>query len=125
MGKGKKDKKKGKKGSRGKKKSTRSRVSKGPGLGTEVGGLVTLYKILTDKTTTGASPVDAAKVAGRPWTDRITDMATRAGKNAQNLENLKWVVAGVGVHWGKNKPVLKIVGRPLDQLVKKYFHRSL
>lgn len=35
------------------------------------------------------------------------------------------LAAGLLIHWGKNKPVLKIVGKPLDNLSKKVLHRPL
>ena len=111
---------------KGKRKGRRSygRKKKSVSRGTKhsaaiEGGLgITLFKIATDKVASGASPIDALKVAGRPIQDRLLDASVRTGKNALAWDNSKYVLAGMGLHWAKNKPIVKIILKPADKLVK-------
>ena len=112
-----KGKKKGKGRRRYFKKKKVSRGSK-HSLGIEGGAAITLFKIATDKVATGASPVDAMRVKGRPLDDKLMDAANRAGVNALAWDNAKYALAGMAMHWAKNKPIAKIILAPADKLVK-------
>ncbi len=101
----------------GKRKSKKGRSSPKHSLGIEGGAVITLFKIATDKVETGASPIDALK-AGNKLDVKLLDAATRAGKNALAWDNSKYVLAGMGLHWAKNKPIVKIILQPADKLVK-------
>jgi hypothetical protein len=103
---------------RGGKKSKKGHSAPKHSLGVEGGAGITLFKIATDKVATGASPIDALKVPGRPIQDKLMDAANRAGKNALAWDNSKYVLAGMGLHWAKNKPIVSIVLKPADKLVK-------
>ena len=104
--------------SRGRRKSRKgSRRSKGPGLATEAGGLVTAVRILN---TNDAIPylaknlnIEGAKAVGKAWV-----------QGAKKLENYAPVVGGATIHWAKNKPIVRIVLKPIDNLVKKYVSRQ-
>ena len=109
--------------SKGKRRGGKRRSKKGHSAPTHSaaveGGLgITLFKIATDRVASGASPIDALKVAGRPIQDRLLDASVRTGKNALAWDNSKYVLAGMGLHWAKNKPIVKIILKPADKLVK-------
>lgn len=103
--------------SRGKRRSKRSSPKATHSAAIEAGLGVSLFKMATDKATTGASPIDALK-SGNPLTVKVTDAATRAAANALAWDNSKWVLYGMGLHWAKNKPIAKIILKPADKLVK-------
>lgn len=109
--------------SKGKRRGGKRRSKKGHSapkhsLGIEGGLAISLFKMATDKATTGASPIDALKVPGRPLQDKLMDAANRSGANALAWNNAKYVLAGMGLHWAKNKPIVSIVLKPADKLVK-------
>ena len=110
-------KKKKRKGYRRKsKKKGRSSAPK-HSLAVEGGAVITLFKVATDKVATGASPIDALRAPNK-IEDKLLDVANRAGKNAMAWDNAKYVLAGMGLHWAKNKPLFSIILRPADKLVK-------
>jgi len=115
MDKKKKNRKRPYRGRKGKKKG---RSAPKHSLAVEGGLGITLFKVATDKVATGASPIDALKVAGRPIQDKLMDAATRAGTNALAWDNAKYVLGGMALHWAKNKPIISIVLKPADKLVK-------
>ena len=100
----------------GRKKKSVSRGTK-HSAAVEGGLAITLFKVATDKIATGASPIDALKAPNR-IDFKLLDAATRAGKNALAWDNAKYVLAGMGLHWAKNKPVVKIILKPADKLIK-------
>ena len=103
---------------RGRKRGKKSRSSAAKHSAAVEGGLgITLYKVATDKITTGASPIDALKASG-DISYKLQDVASRASKNALAWDNAKWVLGGMAIHWAKNKPIAKIVLKPADGLVK-------
>ena len=109
-----------KKGSKGKRRGgKKKRVSHAPkhSLGIESGAAITLFKIATDKKATGASPVDALKAPNK-LDVKLLDTANRVGANALSWDNSKYVLAGMGLHWARNKPIVKIILQPADKLVK-------
>jgi len=104
---------------RNKGKGSRGHSAPKHSLGIEGGAVITLFKIATDKVTTGASPIQALK-AVNPIDVKLMDMATRAGTNALAWDNAKYALAGMALHWAKNKPIVSILLRPADKLVKTF-----
>ena len=86
-------------------------------LAVEGGAAITLFKVATDKVATGASPIDALRAPNK-IEDKLLDVANRAGKNALAWDNAKYVLGGMALHWAKNKPIISIVLKPADKLVK-------
>jgi len=108
----------------GKKKKGVSRASKRIPAAVGAGLSFSAYKALFEPTRSGGPVIDAVMAKGVPLRARVTDVANRA--KAIDLWNVALPTgAGLLVHWGKNKPVLKIVGKPLNDLSKKLFGRPL
>ena len=100
-----------------------SRKSKGPGLATEVGGLISAYKLAIENPYGGdLMPIFFLK---SPNQSNLTEWAKTTKLAAGKTETWVPMVAGMAVHWGKNKPILNIIGKPLDALSKKYLKRGL
>ena len=112
--KGKRSRSRGRKGRKGRKSVGSSKVPAAVGSG----ALITAVKIamwgdavpyaIKNPNVAGAKAAGVAMLAGAKQTSSWIPLA-----------------AGLAIHWGKNKPVLKIVGRPLDQLSKKVLKRPL
>jgi len=105
----------GRKGRKGRKSVGSSKVPAAVGAG----ALVSMYKLLLEN---GAPIVYLAKNPNTAGLNAFTAAETIRVKNTDTWLPL---AAGMAVHWGKNKPVLSIVGRPLDQLSKKVLKRPL
>ncbi len=106
------------KGSRRKgRKSKKGHRSPKHSLAIEGGLAISLFKVATDKVASGSSPIDALKAPNK-LDVKALDVATRAGKNALAWDNSKYVLAGMGLHWAKNKPIVSIILKPADKLVK-------
>lgn len=102
---------------RNKGKKSRSRGST-HSAATELGLAVSAYKIATATAPThGVSPVDVIKQKGG-LEATLKGIGLTVSDNAMQWDNDKWVLYGAGLHWAKNKPVAKIVLKPLDKLVK-------
>ena len=102
---------------RGRKGTKKGRSAPKHSLAVEGGAVITLFKVATDKVATGASPIDALRAPNK-IEDKLLDVANRAGQNAMAWDNAKYVLAGMGLHWAKNKPIVSIILKPADKLVK-------
>ena len=106
----------------GKKKAKRSTVRKHSIL-TEGGAAVSSVKVVTDKTTTGASPIDAYK-APNPLDVKAQDILTRAGKNALAWDNNKYVIGGAVAHAVSKKGPFKLVSRPVNRMISSFLGKK-
>ena len=112
--KGKRSRSRGRKGRKGRKSVGSSKVSAAVGAG----ALITAATIVMDANALQyavSNPnIQGMKVAG-----------LRLKIGAMKPTSYIPLAAGLLIHWGKNKPVLNIVGRPLNQLSKKVLKRPL
>ena len=92
-------------------------------MATELGGLGTAYNFAMRNPLGGKGLIPFIWEFKKLPTTNDVIAVTKA--NAYDTGTYMPFLVGVMVHWGKSKPVLRIVGRPLDKLCKKYFRRPL
>ena len=118
-------KKKGRKSRKSRSRKSKGGRTKSPGVLVELGTLGTVYQAAIRNSFGGQDTVSYVIKSPDPVGTKVKTVGTIVKANLKRTDTFVPLVVGVLGHWGKNKPIVGIVGRPLDKMSKRYLHRPL